>query len=215
MAHGIRLIPDSLILSTAVARPGFDASGTLLAAVARSDEEATYRCCPDHPGLPGLCRGARDQPWSRHHRSLGRASYPAPCAPDTAGASVSVSGNGPLSISGARVGSGPSVAIYSDASNAAAFDVTGSGKAELTGSADVPSMAVSVSGSSPLKISKGVLVSASVQARRTLYVAGERDDVVAVDAASGKLGTPLDVGKPFDLAITPSGKTLYVLDFSA
>jgi DNA-binding beta-propeller fold protein YncE len=48
---------------------------------------------------------------------------------------------------------------------------------------------------------------------KTLYVAGTNDDVFAINAATEKLAKPLPVGEPFDLAITPSGKTLYVLDF--
>ncbi|HET9060732.1 MAG TPA: DUF6531 domain-containing protein, partial [Acidimicrobiales bacterium] len=115
---------------------------------------------------------------------LACASYPAPCAPGTAGASVSVSGNGLLAISGAQVGSGPSVAIYSDVSNAGSFELAGSGKAELTGSADVPSMVVSLSGSSPLQISKGVLVAASVQASGSATVSVDQGQGAAPPATT-------------------------------
>jgi RHS repeat-associated protein len=97
---------------------------------------------------------------------------------------VSVSGNGLLAVSGAQVGSGPSVAIYSDVSNAGSFELAGSGKAELTGSADVPSMAVSLSGSSPLQISKGVLVAASVQANGSATVSVDQGQGAAPAATT-------------------------------
>ncbi len=95
---------------------------------------------------------------------LACASYPAPCGPGAAQAAVEVSGDGLLSVSGAPVANAASVALWSGTTGTGVLDVAGSGKAELTGSVDLPSTAISVSRSSPLSVSKGVLVASSVLA---------------------------------------------------
>ncbi|HET9059869.1 MAG TPA: LamG-like jellyroll fold domain-containing protein, partial [Acidimicrobiales bacterium] len=115
---------------------------------------------------------------------LACASYPSPCASaGTPGASVSVSGNATLALSGMGVGRASDVAIYADAANNGGISVTGSGVANLAGSLDLPSGALSASGNASISVSSAIVAVSS------LSTAGSSDVVVDSQSAPSLTGT--------------------------
>jgi RHS repeat-associated protein len=125
---------------------------------------------------------------------LACSRYPTPCAAGTDGAAFSVTGSGVVHLTGGALGSGKGVAVFADRANAATLTVSGSGALTITGSLYAASGTLSLSGSTPVKVTDGVVVMdrAQVTGSAALSVAVDSSAVAAetytYDAAQRLIG---------------------------
>ena len=125
---------------------------------------------------------------------LACSSYPTPCAAGKDGAALSVTGSGIVHLTGGALGSGKGVAVFADRGNAATLTVSGSGALTITGSLYAASGTLSLSGSTPVKVTDGVVVvdRAQVTGSAALSVAVDSSAVAAetytYDAAQRLIG---------------------------